>query len=380
MNKLLRFRFVLTIFIFTIESFLPTDNSTFWEEESEEYITGQDQEVLTFRLNELQHNGNINESVCEPFEIYDELESECHPPESCKTLDECSVLGDELAEQILERFGDLLTDYEFDGEGDTYIEQELVRYRLDGEFLTNPQFVVVDNQISAYRDDLEMHVQIWEMFRYLIPEKERKMLSGFTIFTDGNEEMLAQVEPDDDDVNSWLLGVDIMDADESLILKSTLLHEYAHLLTLQKNQMDMNEDVLFADEDDPIHMTAAAACDYYFVDGMGCTKENSYLHQFYLQFWQDLIEEWHERGVADDEEEMEEFFVDYEDQFVTDYAVTSPDEDIAEVWTYFILSPRPDGEEIWEQKILFFHQYPEQVKLRAEILSRLLSYLSQNEG
>lgn len=54
-----------------------------------------------------------------------------------------------------------------------------------------------------------------------------------------------------------------------LILKTTLLHEYAHLLTLGKDQMDMNEDVLFAYEDDPIHEKALAACDYYFVEWMG---------------------------------------------------------------------------------------------------------------
>lgn len=81
-----------------------------------------------------------------------------------------------------------------------------------------------------------------------------------------------------------------------------------------------------------------------------------------------------------DEEEAEVFYENYEDQFVTGYAVTSPDEDIAEVWPYFILSPHPEGEEIWEKKILFFYQYPEQVKLRAEVLSRLLSYLSRTEG
>ena len=112
---------------------------------------------------------------------------------------------------------------------------------------------------------------------------------------------------------------------------------------------------------------------------MGCTKETSYLHQFYMQFWEDLIEEWYERGVVDDEEEAAAFFEDYEDLFVTDYAVTSPDEDIAEVWPYFILSPRPEGEEVWEQKILFFYQYPELVKLRAEILSRMYSYLSREK-
>ena len=121
-------------------------------------------------------------------------------------MDDCAILGDKLANQIYEQFGDHLADYEFDedGEGNTYDEQVLVRYQLDGEFLTDPQFLVVDKQIAPYRDDLELHVNVWEMFTYLIPEKEREMLSGFIIFTDGNEETLAQVEPDDEDVNGWV--------------------------------------------------------------------------------------------------------------------------------------------------------------------------------
>jgi hypothetical protein len=32
----------------------------------------------------------------------------------------------------------------------------------------------------------------------------------------------------------------------------------------------------------------------------------------------------------------------YKDQFVTDYAVTTPEEDIAESWTFFVLAP-PKG-------------------------------------
>ena len=128
-----------------------------------------------------------------------------------------------------------------------------------------------------------------------------------------------------------------------LILKTTLLHEYAHLLTLGKDQMDMNEDVLFAYEDDPIHKKALAACDYYFVEWMGCTKETSYLHQFYLEFWTDIIDDWNDRDIVNDEEEAEVFYENYEAQFVTGYAVTSPDEDIAEVWPYFILS-RTEGQ------------------------------------
>lgn len=362
--------------MFIVISLLTAGCSSYWEEEAVEYIMGEDQEMLEDALKKVQDNSPINDFVCEPFDIYDDIEDICYPPESCETVEDCVLLGDRLADEIYERFGDLLTDYEFTGDGDTYDEQVLVRYQVAKGVLVNPQFVDVDAQLESYRDDVETHIHIWDMFKYIIPENAREMLSGFIIFTDGNEETLAQVEPDDEDVNSWLLGVDVMDADESFILKTTLLHEYAHLFTLQKDQMDMNKDVLFAYEDDPIHETALAACDYYFVEWMGCTKETSYLHQFYLAFWTDIIDDWYERDVVNDEDEAEVFYEDYEDQFVTGYAVTSPDEDIAEVWPYFILFPKPEGEEIWEQKILFFYQYPEQVKLRAEVLSRLYSYLT----
>lgn len=216
------------------------------------------------------------------------------------------------------------------------------------------------------------------MFQYLIPEQQREMLLGFTIFTDGQDELLAQVGSDDD-ISKWVLEVDVVDADQTNLIMTTFLHEYAHLMTLEKEQMDMDKDVLFADDNYEIHVTAAA-CKTYFVEGMGCVKGNSYLHHFYEQFWLHIIDEWREREIVTDEDEAELFYEDFEDEFVMDYAVTSPDEDIAEAWTYFILFPKPEGNKIWEQKIAFFYEYPEKVKLRAEILSRLLSYLSRMNG
>lgn len=166
-------------------------------------------------LDDMQNHSMINDFVCDPFDIYDDIEDICYPPESCETAEDCVILGDRLADGIYERFGDLLTDYEFYGDGDTYDEQVLARYQIADETLVNPQFVIVDEQFESYRDDVEAHAHIWDMFKYIIPEKEREMLAGFTIFTDGNEELLAQVEPSDEDVNSWILSVDVMDADES---------------------------------------------------------------------------------------------------------------------------------------------------------------------
>jgi len=62
---------------------------------------------------------------------------------------------------------------------------------------------------------------------------------------------------------------------------------------------------------------------------------------------------------------------------VTDYAVTSPEEDIAESRMFFILDPKTAGDTIAEQKILFFYDWPELARLRDEIISRVCTYFNQ---
>ena len=68
---------------------------------------------------------------------------------------------------------------------------------------------------------------------------------------------------------------------------------------------------------------------------------------------------------------LDDFYKIYQDQFLTDYAATSPLEDIAESWAFFVLSPKPELNSIANEKILFFYEYPELVALRQEILDRL---------
>ena len=88
----------------------------------------------------------------------------------------------------------------------------------------------------------------------------------------------------------------------------------------------------------------------------------SYLDDFYQAFW---------TGYLDDRlanPDSCNFFLRHEDDFVTDYASSSPSEDIAESFTYFVLQdgPRP-GDAVWEQKLNFFFDYPEMTALRQEI-------------
>jgi hypothetical protein len=66
-----------------------------------------------------------------------------------------------------------------------------------------------------------------------------------------------------------------------------------------------------------------------------------------------------------------DFYSIHADQFLTSYAATSPEEDVAESWAFFILAPRPEPTSIANQKILFFYDYPELVTLRQELRNRL---------
>lgn len=329
------------------------------------------------QLEDLQ-SSDWPEARCDAFEVWDRYGAGCSPPEVCSSTEECAELGDRLADLIYEQFGDLLYfdfEREFD-EYDEYDETDLVYYKINDDRLSEPEYWYIDEKMTPYRDNLDEHIRMWNILRYIIPEHVRPELIGFTVFTDGVDNTLAHVTPDETDLTKWWLGVDILDVDPIETLVTTYLHEYAHIVTLGSNQLHMDADILFADEDDPIHDSKAQQCPRLFVEGMGCVYEHSYLYEFYKRFWLDIEDEWRERNVANDEDELSAFFADYEDQFVTEYAATYPEEDIAESWAYFILYPQIEAYDIWEQKIMFFYEYPEHVKLRAEILSRILSYFT----
>ncbi len=68
------------------------------------------------------------------------------------------------------------------------------------------------------------------------------------------------------------------------------------------------------------------------------------------------------------------FYHDHPTQFITPYAATSPEEDIAETWAYFVLNARPADDSVAHRKVLFFYAYPELVDLRNAIISNICAY------
>jgi hypothetical protein len=189
-----------------------------------------------------------------------------------------------------------------------------------------------------------------------MPADERELITEFIIFTDGADNVLAATDQISEAPEAWSLEIDIADVADKAELTYNLLHEYAHVLTLNDSQfvIGLGREDTYQSED-------------------AWTTSDSYLNLFYQQFWTDIYTEWE---LAYDEDYLDEFYEEHSDEFLTDYAATEPEEDIAESWLYFIISERPSGGSVAEQKIDFFYRFPDMVSLREEIRDNLYLYLT----
>lgn len=250
----------------------------------------------------------------------------------------------------------------------------LVSYFVNADEISRPFEESVPDDLKDEQADRASHEDIWGLFTRLIPLEQRDFLSAFSIVTDGNGNILAAVGQSSNNPEEWVLEVDILDSGNEYVLTFTLLHEFAHLLTLNSTQVPPSIDIFDNPNNDTIYQTELAACPQYF-PGEGCSNVDSYINQFFDRFWLDLYDEWQKIDSEPDEDTyydlLDDFYNTYEDQFISDYAPTSPAEDIAESFAYFVLSPKPEPTSIVSEKMLFFYEYPELVQLRGQILNQL---------
>ncbi|MCC6301090.1 MAG: hypothetical protein IT314_17510 [Anaerolineales bacterium] len=278
----------------------------------------------------------------------------------------CPVLTAEILDTAI--------NFDFDTDENADDEIYLVSYFVNGDEISGPFKESVPDQYKDEQEDSAAHEDIWNYFTRLIPLEARDFLVAFSIVTDGNGNVLAAVAQSSNDAEEWTLEVDILDSTNKQALTVTLLHEFAHLLTLNSSQVPPSEAIFDNPEDDDIYQSELAACPNYF-PGEGCSNDSSYINQFFDRFWFDLYAEWEQIDGEDDddlyEELLDDFYHDYRDQFLTGYAPTSPAEDIAETFAFFILAPKPEPSSIAVEKIRFFYDFPELVELRGQILNGL---------
>jgi len=253
-------------------------------------------------------------------------------------------------------------------------EQYLVTYTVNGDQLSNPQYESVPDNLKDEQNDRAAQESVWNFFTAIIPSDQRQFVTEYSITTDGVDNAYASVIQTQDDPNHWALEVDILDAADTYNLTFTLVHEFGHLLTLNAEQVPPSIRVFNHPDDEDILQSEISACTQYF-PGEGCSIPTSYINAFYNRFWVDIYNEWDEINYIEDDdayyEALDNFYSKYEDQFITDYAVTTLEEDIAESWAFFVLAPKPEDDSIADQKVLFFYEYPELVTLRQNILQNL---------
>ncbi len=134
---------------------------------------------------------------------------------------------------------------------------------------------------------------------------------------------------------------------------ATLIHEYTHVLTLNKDQFDQKR-------------TSAKSCTSRYLSSMGCAKKNAYLGAYVARFW----------STADQKrkEKVATYYAKHPDDFITEYGVVDPEEDIAESFTQFVLAKKPEGTGKKYDKVRFFYEYPELVLERERIRKAIASY------
>lgn len=166
---------------------------------------------------------------------------------------------------------------------------------------------------------------------------------------------------------SWILAVNANGANFNSNtwqrdMAITLLHEYGHILTMNKTQVDNGK-------------RAAALCKKtVFVETRiaGCSTKKSYLNAFVKKFW---TQEELDASLEASAKGSDSFYRANRSSFVTKYAASNAIEDIAESFADFVLRKKPTGTTEKDLKILFFYDYPELVKERARIRSAIVGYL-----
>lgn len=227
----------------------------------------------------------------------------------------------------------------------------------------------VNDKLAAY---------YWEEFNRIFPKDLiQKYIKRIVLMTDGLDEKTGALQRMNFKNDKWQLEIDVQDVNFKTKNKKrlhesvyTLVHEFGHLLTLNKTQIrpttkpDQNEGELYLTHE-------------------GEAYKESYINRFVSLFWKgalltrwDTIQREYCSTEANCVEELTYLYQSNRSEFITVYAAESPEEDIVESWTAFILRPkirRPRT--IAHKKINFFYKFPELVAYRKSIRKQIVQYL-----
>lgn len=179
---------------------------------------------------------------------------------------------------------------------------------------------------------------LWDTIAVAVPKDLRTQITELVIFEghDSNQagELLGEVEPSAHDHARWRLALRVDDTDPHELLL-TIAHEIAHLLSLGPDQVAYS----YTDDECPTYLTFT-----------GCLNTSSMLLTFLDDTWtMPLFREWARIDAVASEptrlSRLDAFYDKHRREFVTPYAVTSPEEDFAESYASWCVDGDRSGED-----------------------------------
>ncbi|MGI9642123.1 MAG: hypothetical protein ACR2N9_05010 [Acidimicrobiia bacterium] len=155
-----------------------------------------------------------------------------------------------------------------------------------------------------------VHAELWATVVATVPDQWRQGIRQFSVVQEKPAGTVAMVHQSGLDPRRWLLSIDLADADNPRLVRETLIHEMAHLITLGTDEFTFNHRL-------------TGPCDGVIVE-IGCAHADSVLARWAEAFWVDP-----QRPT------------DYDQAgFVAPYAATGPHEDLAETFLYWARGDR----------------------------------------
>jgi hypothetical protein len=190
--------------------------------------------------------------------------------------------------------------------------------------------------------------EVWALFVGLVGQDAAgSSILQFKAGDAPDSDTLAYVYQDRDP-QYWTLVINLATADDPELLVATLVHEYAHVFSYAPAEFDPK----------------AVSCPTFEVVE-GCAEPDSYLWAFYDAFWSGYAEHPDLENV--DADIAYAFYLENEEDFVSDYAATNIGEDFAESFMTFVLEESWSAESATGAKLEFFTDYPELVALREQM-------------
>jgi len=236
-----------------------------------EYYLGDYSETANFQ----------SEEDCYEDEYFDELDQRCYYNDEDYSYDnEEDFIWDDYRDE---------SNFDYSDYAHTHTDENYYGYEWEEEEILATYIISADTitLISGKTDP--KYENAWNKFSAIIPENMRTDFKKYMIFDDKNAGTAAHVTQDEQDHTKWNLTVNISAVYEwqDTLTKegiATLIHEYAHVLTLNKTQMRYAP----MSEDEGIYDRFAKNCQNRMVQEW-CLNADAYLDD---RWWRCICREW----------------------------------------------------------------------------------------